>query len=68
MVEGGAGLLVGTDTATVVAAATRWLSDPASAASFRRPRLLFGDGRAGERIAATLAGEQPAPFVAGGLA
>jgi UDP-N-acetylglucosamine 2-epimerase len=62
VVEGGAGLLVGTKPEHVVAAATRWLGTPETAASFRRPRLLFGDGRAGERIARTLAGEQPTPF------
>ncbi|MGE0190832.1 MAG: non-hydrolyzing UDP-N-acetylglucosamine 2-epimerase [Planctomycetota bacterium] len=64
VVSGGAGLLLGTDRDTVVRAADRWLADPSTAASFRRPRLLFGDGDAGTRIAAVLAGEHPAPFVA----
>ncbi len=64
VVAGGAGVLVGTDPARILSLADRWLADPASAASFRVPRLLFGDGRASERIVAALRGETPEPFVA----
>ncbi|MDF1701128.1 MAG: hypothetical protein P1V36_08220, partial [Planctomycetota bacterium] len=38
------------------------LGDAAARATMGRPRLLFGDGHASERIAAHLAGAQPAPW------
>jgi UDP-N-acetylglucosamine 2-epimerase len=56
IVAAGAGLLVGTDSARIEAEGHRLLSDPRARAA-HRPRDLFGDGRAGERIAADLAGE-----------
>jgi UDP-N-acetylglucosamine 2-epimerase (non-hydrolysing) len=56
IVAAGAGLLVGTDAARIEAEGHRLLSDPRARAAYR-PRDLFGDGRAAERIAADLAGE-----------
>jgi UDP-N-acetylglucosamine 2-epimerase (non-hydrolysing) len=55
IVAAGAGLLVGTDARRIEAEGHRLLADPAARAAFR-PRDLFGDGRAAERIAADLAG------------
>jgi UDP-N-acetylglucosamine 2-epimerase (non-hydrolysing) len=49
-VEAGAAELVGTDPATIVARASRLLRDPAAYAAMARPRNLFGDGHAAERI------------------
>ena len=63
VVDAGAALLVGTDRARIEAEATRLLGDPAARAAMGRPRLLFGDGHAGTRIAAHMAGEDPAPWV-----
>jgi UDP-N-acetylglucosamine 2-epimerase (non-hydrolysing) len=57
LVEAGAGVLVGTDRARIEHEASRLLDDPAARRAMGRPRLLFGDGRAGERIARVLAGE-----------
>jgi UDP-N-acetylglucosamine 2-epimerase (non-hydrolysing) len=42
--------LVGTDPATIVAAATRLLDDPAAHAAMARPAFPYGDGRAGVKI------------------
>jgi UDP-N-acetylglucosamine 2-epimerase len=54
VVDAGAGRLVGTDRDRIVAEAERVLCGEAAPA---RPRRLFGDGRAAERIAARLAGD-----------
>ena len=53
----GAGLLVGTDPDRIMAETTRLLTDATAHAAMGRPRLLYGDGQAGIRIAAALAGE-----------
>lgn len=47
-------LLVGTDTARILGAASRLLSDPAAHAAMATPALPYGDGRSGERIAALI--------------
>ncbi|RST31425.1 UDP-N-acetylglucosamine 2-epimerase (non-hydrolyzing) [Sphingomonas ginkgonis] len=44
-------LLVGTDVARILGAATRVLSDPAVHETMSRPSFPYGDGRSGERIA-----------------
>ncbi|HEX4048709.1 MAG TPA: UDP-N-acetylglucosamine 2-epimerase (non-hydrolyzing) [Elusimicrobiota bacterium] len=49
-VAAGAALLVGTETAAVLAAASRLLTDPDLHASMSRGRGIYGDGRAGARI------------------
>jgi UDP-N-acetylglucosamine 2-epimerase (non-hydrolysing) len=54
-VAAGCAWLVGTDPARIVAAATRLLDDAAAHAAMARARNPYGDGRAGERIAAILA-------------
>lgn len=61
IVEAGAGRLVGTDAQRIEAEGQRLLSDPDARAAFR-PRALFGDGRAAERIAAAVCGEPVAPW------
>ncbi|MGW8566864.1 non-hydrolyzing UDP-N-acetylglucosamine 2-epimerase [Isoptericola sp. NPDC055881] len=53
-VEAGTLELVGTDPDTIVAAATRVLSDPAAHAAFSRQPNPYGDGHAAERIVAAL--------------
>lgn len=63
LIEAGAGRLVGTDRDRIVEAASRLLEDPAERAAMGRPRFLFGDGRAAERIASALAGERPGPWM-----
>lgn len=54
--EAGLGELVGLDTETIVAAAARLIDDDAEHARRARPSPVFGDGRAGERIARILLG------------
>jgi UDP-N-acetylglucosamine 2-epimerase len=54
VLESGLGELVGLDTARIVAAATRLLVDDAEHARRARASDVFGDGRAGERIARLL--------------
>ena len=49
----------------ILDAAERLLCDEAARRAMGRPRTLFGDGRAGERIAADLAGEAMTPWEAG---
>lgn len=43
--------LVGTDQARIVDQAATLLTDPAAHAAMARPVELYGDGRAGQRIA-----------------
>ena len=66
-VEAGVAQIVGTDTAAIVDAAQRLLNDPAAHAAMVRPVSPFGDGRASQRIADSLAAfggiELPAPQV-----
>ena len=50
-VAAGAARLVGTDPAAIVAAAEELLTDPAAYARMAAARTLYGDGRAGARIA-----------------
>ncbi len=57
-VAAGVARLVGTDPAAIRAATLEALSSPRGA-----PRSPYGDGSAGDRIAALLAGESPAPFI-----
>lgn len=54
-VEAGAAVLAGTDTRDVVAAAGRLLRDAAHYRSMAGGWGIFGDGRAGERVAACVA-------------
>jgi UDP-N-acetylglucosamine 2-epimerase len=63
LVAAGAGVLVGTKPERIEAEASRLLDDPAAREAMGRPRALFGDGRAGVRIAARLAGEAVRPWV-----
>jgi len=51
-IEAGVAVLVGTETASILAAATRLLSDPAAHAAMAGGASPFGDGQAGPRIAA----------------
>lgn len=50
-VEAGAVRLVGTDTASIVRHVDQLLGDPAAYASMAKPRSIYGDGLAAERIA-----------------
>ncbi|MFK3891209.1 non-hydrolyzing UDP-N-acetylglucosamine 2-epimerase [Sphingomonas sp. NPDC079357] len=62
-VAAGAARIVGTDPARIVAAASGLLDDPAALGAMAVVRHCYGDGRAGERIAAILAatpGRDPA--------
>lgn len=61
IVEAGAGLLVGTDAQRIEAEGHRLLAEAAARAAFR-PRDLFGDGAAAQRIAASVCGEPVAPW------
>jgi UDP-N-acetylglucosamine 2-epimerase len=54
-VQVGAAQLVGTDPATISAAVTELLTDPAAYARMAQARSLYGDGQAGRRIAASCA-------------
>lgn len=54
VLEDGLGELVGLDTARIVASAARLIEDDAEHARRARPSDVFGDGRAGERIAQRL--------------
>jgi UDP-N-acetylglucosamine 2-epimerase (non-hydrolysing) len=69
-VDAGTVELVGTDEATVVAAAHRLLTDPVARARMARAVNPYGDGRAAERTVAALTsffglGARPADFVPG---
>ena len=61
-VAAGVARLVGVDRGAIVAAAAELLTDPAAHAAMARAANPYGDGRAGERIAAVLAGEPWEPF------
>lgn len=61
----GVAALVGTETATIVAAASRLLSDPDAHAAMANAVNPYGDGLAATRIAAFLAGEPWQPFDSG---
>ena len=50
----GCARLVGTDAARILEAARSLLADPAALAAMRRPTFPYGDGYAGERIAAII--------------
>jgi len=50
-VAAGVARLVGTDPTTIVSAAEELLTDPVAYAAMSQARSLYGDGRAGERIA-----------------
>jgi UDP-N-acetylglucosamine 2-epimerase (non-hydrolysing) len=58
-VEAGVGELTGPDGAALFAAAARLLEDETAYARRAVPTTAFGDGRAGERIAAVLLREAP---------
>jgi UDP-N-acetylglucosamine 2-epimerase (non-hydrolysing) len=62
VVDAGAALLVGSDAERIEREATRLLESPEARAALGGPRMLFGDGRAAERIAAHLAGETVEPW------
>ena len=53
-VQAGVALLVGTDTAAIVSAASRLLDDSAAYKKMATASNPFGDGHAGERIVALL--------------
>lgn len=61
-VEAGIAKLVGTDPARIVVAARRLLTDPVEHRRMTAGGNPYGDGRAAERIAAVLAGEEFVPF------
>ncbi|MEA2604218.1 MAG: hypothetical protein QOF89_5210 [Acidobacteriota bacterium] len=61
-VEAGVARLVGTDRERIVAAASELLTSDAACAAMARAINPYGDGEAGERIAAILAGEPWTPF------
>jgi len=63
-IECGIARLTGSDTARIVAEASRLLTSPAEYASMARAANPYGDGRAAERIAAVLLGEPWEPFAA----
>jgi UDP-N-acetylglucosamine 2-epimerase (non-hydrolysing) len=50
LIDAGGGVLAGTDTQRIVAAATRLLDDPAAYAAMRVRTNPFGDGHSAERI------------------
>ena len=54
LIEAGAGLLVGTDRAAVVATVTRLLADPPALQAMRDAVNPFGDGRTSARVADVL--------------
>jgi UDP-N-acetylglucosamine 2-epimerase (hydrolysing) len=56
-VKAGAALLAGTDPALIVACARRLLEDSAFYSAMAKPRQVFGDGHASERIANVLLGD-----------
>jgi UDP-N-acetylglucosamine 2-epimerase (non-hydrolysing) len=56
LLDTGAGQIVGTSTATIVAAVTRLLEDPLAYRAMQATVNPFGDGRAAERIANILRG------------
>lgn len=61
-VEAGVAKLVGTDRATIVAEASRLLTDESAYRSMAAVANPYGDGKAAERIAHILAGEPYEPF------
>jgi len=61
-IDAGVARLVGTGRARIVAAARELLTSPAAYAAMSRAVNPYGDGRAGERIAAILTGEPWEPF------
>ncbi len=62
-VEAGVAKLVGTDRTTIVAEATRLLTDQAAYRAMSEIANPYGDGRAAGRIASILAGEPYEPFL-----
>jgi len=61
-IAAGVGVLVGTDRRRIVEAATRLLTDEGAYRAMANAVNPYGDGRAAERIAAVLAGEEYTPF------
>jgi UDP-N-acetylglucosamine 2-epimerase len=61
-IDAGVARLVGTDRVRIVAAARELLTSPLAYAAMSRAVNPYGDGRAGERIAAILTGEAWTPF------
>ncbi|MGX9964569.1 non-hydrolyzing UDP-N-acetylglucosamine 2-epimerase [Roseomonas sp. F4] len=55
VVEAGAALVTGTETAAILSAARNLLDDPARLAAMSRPVFPYGDGRAADRIAEAVA-------------
>lgn len=53
-VEAGGAILVGTDAGRIVSETQRLLTDTATRLAMSAPRFPFGDGKAGERIAAVI--------------
>ena len=64
-IAAGVARVVGLDPETIVAETSRLLRDPAAYAAMARAVNPYGDGRAGRRIAAILAGEAYEPFAPG---
>jgi UDP-N-acetylglucosamine 2-epimerase (non-hydrolysing) len=60
VVEAGGAVLVGSDPALFRRELERLFTDPIAHAAMARPRQLFGDGKAAERIAAVVAEAFPA--------
>jgi UDP-N-acetylglucosamine 2-epimerase (non-hydrolysing) len=61
-VETGAAVLVGTDAGRIVATAGELLDSPARYAAMSQAANPYGDGRAAERIVASLRGERVAEW------
>jgi len=59
-IEAGVAQLVGSDTAAIVAAASRLLDDPAAYRAMALVALPFGDGHAADRIVAAIGARLPA--------
>ena len=66
-IEAGVARLVGADRRRIVAEATRLLSDASAHSEMARAMNPYGDGRAGERIAAILAGAPWIPLPEGSI-
>jgi UDP-N-acetylglucosamine 2-epimerase (non-hydrolysing) len=54
VLDGGNGRLIGTDGATIFETASHLLDDQAARLAMARAHTSFGDGRAADRIAASL--------------
>jgi UDP-N-acetylglucosamine 2-epimerase (non-hydrolysing) len=61
-IDAGIAVLAGSDRERIVSAASGLLRDPDAYARMARPANPYGDGQAGERVAAIIAGEPWLPL------